>query len=263
MNDETKTPPQGATENAPAVQEPKRQLTKAEGFKNLLASKYMKSMENAFGNDKEALKFLSAVSNAVQKTPKLLDCDNESLMNAIMCCVACKIYPNTPSGEAYLIPYGKQVQFQLGYKGVVTLMYRAGVSSIFSGIVRENDEFDYELGLEPKLVHKPNMSGDRGKATAVYVVATLNGEKVYYVMSESEIMKIKEFSQSAKSSNSPWNERSDPQLNMWRKTALKQLAKLLPSNNEIAVAIEQDTQQDLAPKKSDISGVNVTTDLND
>jgi len=260
MND---TKPGSDDPKLPATQPetPPRSLTPAEGFKMRLAKGYMASMENSFGNKTEALKFLSAVSNAVQQTPKLLECSEESLMAAVMSCSACKIYPNTPSGEAYLIPYGKKVQFQLGYKGVVTLMYRAGVSSIHSGIVRENDEFEYELGLEPRLIHKPNLKADRGKAIAVYVVATLNGEKVYYVMSEPEIMKIKGFSQSAKSSTSPWDEKSDPQLNMWRKTALKQLAKLLPSNNEIAVAIEKDTQEDLAPRKSDISGVNVTTDL--
>lgn len=239
----------------------KKPLTPAEGFKLTLANKYMASIENAFGNHTEAMKFLSAVSNAVQKTPKLLDCTETSLMNAVMSCVACKIYPNTPSGEAYLIPYGKEVQFQLGYQGIVTLLYRSSIDMIYSEIVRENDEFDFEMGLNPRLVHKPNLDSERGEAKAVYVVAVHKGEKAYYVMSKYEVEKFKKFSKSASSSSSPWKESNDPQLNMWRKTALKQLAKLLPTNSEIAEAIEADTKADLAPQKSNIRKATVTTDL--
>lgn len=236
---------------------------KAEDFKMVLGNQYMRAMENSFGDKKEAVKFLSSVATAVQKVPKLLDCSQESLINAIMCCVACKIYPNTPSGEAYLIPYGKEVQFQLGYKGVVTLLYRAGVDSIYADIVRKNDHFEYELGLNPRLEHKPIMAGPRGEAIACYVVAVLNGEKVYKVMSKDEIMNFKNFSQAAKFAGSPWDESKDPELNMWKKTVLKQLSKFLPSNEEVAAAIETDTQQDFEPQKPAMENVKVTTSLDE
>ena len=68
-------------------------------------------------------------------------------------------------------------------------------------------------------------------------------------MSKDEILKYKEFSQSANAKeqwqrdSSPWNEKNDPELNMWKKTVLKQLAKILPKNEDIFKAIDQDNQE--------------------
>ena len=77
--------------------------------------------------------------------------------------------PNTPLGQAYLIPYTVKgvptVQFQIGYKGLIDLAYRSGeIESIQAHVVYENDSFDFNYGLEPKLMHKPCV-GERGKAT--------------------------------------------------------------------------------------------------
>ena len=79
------------------------------------------------------------------------------------------VEPNTALGQAYLIPYGNQCQFQLGYKGMLDLAYRTGeVRSITAEVVREGDVFEYELGLNPKLRHVPAQSG-RGKAIYYYM----------------------------------------------------------------------------------------------
>ena len=83
------------------------------------------------------------------------------------------VEPNTPIGQAYLIPYGNQVQFQLGYKGLIDLAYRSGeVQSIQAHEVHENDTFEYELGLNPKLKHVPAMK-DRGPVILYYAVIKL------------------------------------------------------------------------------------------
>lgn len=223
-------------------------------FKMMLAKGHQKSIENAFGDEDTAKKFLSAVANAVAKTPKLLECNQQSMVDAVMSCVACRIFPNTPTGEAYLIPYKGKVQFQLGYKGICTLLYRAGITGIWCEIVRENDEFDYELGLDPKLKHKPALS-DRGKAIAVYAVIEYKGTRTYKIMNPEEVQGIKQFSQSKGSEYSPWQEKNDPELNMWKKTALKQCCKFLPQNSEIAQAVEKDTMDDLDKPKADTGGL--------
>ena len=64
--------------------------------------------------------------------------------------------PNTPLGQAYLIPYknhGKlECQFQIGYKGLIDMVYRNdNIQTVQAQCVYENDVFEYELGLEPKL----------------------------------------------------------------------------------------------------------------
>ena len=51
---------------------------------------------------------LSAVSN----TPKLAQCTPKSFLAAMMNAAQLGLEPNTPLGQAYLIPYGDTVQFQ-------------------------------------------------------------------------------------------------------------------------------------------------------
>lgn len=63
------------------------------------------------------------------------------------------VEPNTPLGQAYLIPYRNhgqlECQFQLGYKGLIDLAYRSGeITSISAHEVCENDDFEYELSLD-------------------------------------------------------------------------------------------------------------------
>lgn len=68
-------------------------------------------------------------------------------------------------------------------------------------------------------------------------------------MSKAEVEEFKKFSQSASSDKdwvrkeSPWNEDKDPEKNMWRKTCLKQLSKMLPMNEDIYKAIAEDNQE--------------------
>lgn len=59
-------------------------------------------------------------------------------------------------------------------------------------------------------------------------------------MNKEEILKFKEFSQSKTSDFSPWNEKNDPELNMWKKTVLRQVSKMLPKNADVVIALERD-----------------------
>lgn len=222
-------------------------------FKLELQKGYDRQINNYFKGDKEkAMKFMSAVTHSVQKIPGLLECDRLSLMNSFMACAEYELYPSNVSGEAYVLPYKNKAQFQLGVQGIITLLYRAGVESIQANVVFKDDHFEYEEGLEPKLVHKPDVfkTGGRGEAIGVYAIASVNGQKMFKVMSKDEIMKYKEFSQSKTSEYSPWNSNKDPQLFMWQKTCIKQLAKFLPKNDALQRAIAQDNEESTIPKSS-------------
>ena len=63
-------------------------------------------------------------------------------------------------------------------------------------------------------------------------------------MAKDEVLAFKKFSKSANGQYgdkySPWNPDNDPELNMWRKTAIKQIAKILPKNEEIYKALDND-----------------------
>src|SRR3990167_950315 len=219
------------------------------GFKKQLATDYQNQITNYFSVDKEkAMRFMTAISVHVQKTPKLLEADRATLMTAAMTCAELQLYPSNVTGEAFIIPYGGKAQFQLGYQGILTLLYRAGVESVRSAIVYEKDHFDYQEGTGAKLIHKPDIRAkDRGKAIAVYAVAVVNDHELFKVMSEADVMKHKALSQAAKSKFSPWTGDNDPELIMWQKTAIKVLAKTLPNNDSVyhkAVAAEEKGNKD-------------------
>lgn len=184
-----------------------------------------------------AERFTRMALTAVSSNPKLADCTPKSFMGALMQAAQLGLEPNTPLGQAYLIPYRNkgvmEVQYQTGYKGLIELAHRSGqFKNIEAHTVFENDEFEYEYGLEPKLVHKPALK-DRGGIIAFYAVFTLvNGGFGFEVMSKEDIdAHAKKYSQGFNSSYSPWKTSYE---SMAKKTVLKQLLKYAPIRTEFA-----------------------------
>lgn len=219
---------------------------KPDDLKVVLYQQHMKQITNFFKDEKEALKFLSSVVADVQKNPALLDCEPITVINSYMTMAQLGLMPSGVSGEAYVLPYKKGgnrviAQFQLGYQGLVTLFYRAGVREIVAEIVYEKDKFSVVNG---KIQHEADYFAPRGDAKGAYVIVTLQaGGQVSKVMSKDEILEIaKKFSKSYSGDFSPWNEKQDPQKWMWKKTVLKQCAKLVPKNETIYKAIAEDNE---------------------
>ena len=85
----------------------------------------------------------------IRKNPKLLECSRESLLGAVMTAAQLGLEPGV-LGHAYLIPYWNnktksyEVQFQIGYKGLLDVVRRSGeITSISAHCVYENDEFEF------------------------------------------------------------------------------------------------------------------------
>lgn len=176
---------------------------------------------------------LSAVSN----TPKLAECTPASFLGAMMNAAQLGLEPNTPLGQAYLIPYGKTCQFQIGYKGLLDLAYRSGeVKSIQAQVVYENDEFDFEFGLNPFLKHKPAKE-NRGKPIWYYAVFKLvNGGEGFEIMSREDVLShAKKFSKTYNSG--PWQTNFDE---MAKKTVIKKVLKYAPLKSEFATQLAAD-----------------------
>jgi recombination protein RecT len=121
------------------------------------------------------------------------------------------------------------------YRGLASLAIDTGaVLDMDATAVHKEDFFSYEMGLEPKLVHKPSMEQDAGATTHVYAIAILkNGIRKFIVLTKAEVEKVR---QSSQAPNSPmwkgwWDEGA-------RKTAIKKLYKLLPQNEKMSEAIE-------------------------
>lgn len=177
--------------------------------------------------------FKQIVINEVKKSEamqKAFEVNPSSLFASILLCAELGLNPSADVGEFYFIPYGQKITPILGYKGVINLLLRSGeIAKLWAEIVYADDEFDYELGLEPKLRHIPNHESKNKTIKYVYAVAKLmNGETSFKVMSKREIMEIVEMS---KYPNELYgNTKKDPQGWMFKKTVIKQLSKTLPKD---------------------------------
>ncbi len=191
-------------------------------------------------------RFTRMVLSALSTTPQLGSCTPASFLGAMMTAAQLGVEPNTPLGQAYLIPFKnrkkgcEEVQFQLGYKGMLDLAYRSGqVSTIQAHTVYENDKFDYALGLEPKLEHVP-AAKNRGQATHYYAVVRMkDGGFCFAVMSREDVeAHAKKYSQSySQGYSSPWSTAFDE---MAKKTVLKRALKYAPMKTEFTRGIAQD-----------------------
>jgi len=190
-------------------------------------------------------RFTRIALTALSSNPKLAECDRNSFLGGLMQSAQLGLEPNTPLGQAYLIPYRNnkrgitECQFQVGYKGLIDLAYRGGeMASISSYCAYGNDEFVYELGLEPKLIHKPAKS-NRGSLEFVYAVFKLkNGGYGFEVMSVEDIIThAKKYSQAYSSSFSPWKTNFEE---MAKKTVLKKVLKYAPIKTEYLQATVAD-----------------------
>ncbi len=155
-------------------------------------------------------RFTRMALSALNTTPKLNECTPMSFLAALMNAAQLGLEPNTPLGQAFLIPYNNkgemECQFQLGYKGLIDLSYRnPNMQIITAHTVYENDEFEYELGLNPCLNHRPTL-GERGEIRLFYGLFKLtNGGFGFEVMSKTAMDDFaKEYSKNFDSSFSPF-----------------------------------------------------------
>lgn len=224
----------------------KRPSTPIEVFRANLDGEFANTVANYYGGrETETIRFKTAVVDYVRKVPKLLECDRISLLSAFVNLAQFRFMPSSVMGEAYVIPYAKEAKFQIGYQGLVTLLYRTPqVKGITANIVYQNDDFNYEEGLMPVLYHKPTPFGkEKGEAIGVYTVAQLEGgARTFKVMSKEDVMMIKNLSKAKASADSPWNSDKDPFKGMWKKTCLIQHSKFLPKTAEFQLALEKDME---------------------
>jgi recombination protein RecT len=193
---------------------------------------------------------IRVVLTSVQRTPELLDCDPFTLLGAVFQAAQLGLVPDGVLGQAYLVPFWnskkrrKEVQFIPGYKGLIALARRSNeVSTVGAEVVHEKDLFVYELGIDPKLKHVPTDDASPGPIVKVYAFAKLkDGGFQTVVMNKRQVDAIRGRSQAAKSDYSPWS--TDPEW-MWKKTALKQLCKLLPASTELQRAISLEDRAEI------------------
>ena len=252
-------PPPPIDENAPLppivttpAKEEKKRMTPLESF-NFHLEKYKSSVlpDLLKKHNIEPSQFIHIVVSEIKKNAKLLDAflqNPASMFASILAGAEIGLIPSEMLGEFFLIPRridGKlTVTPLIGYKGMHNIILRSGeVTKVHTECVFKGDEFEPIYGLEPNIIHKPNFNVERSSDTLqlVYAVAKLkNGEYQFAVLSKGDVTKIKALS---KYDNELYfNDKKDPNFWMVRKTALIQLAKLLPKDFYGKKALDLDGQ---------------------
>lgn len=228
---------QGGAQNVPQGDNSTRLM----GMVNQLLPQIRKALPSIMTPER----FTRITCTAIQNNPKLAQCSPVSFLNAMMNAAQLGLEPNTPLGQAYLIPYwnGKakcyEAQFQIGYKGLLALSYRTRMfQTIQAHTVFENDRFEYAFGLEEKLVHIPAMS-NRGNPIYFYALYKLdNGGYGFQVMSREDCDRHRDqYSKASQKGSSPWDTAYEA---MCKKTVLKQLLKYAPVSSDIMQAMTVD-----------------------
>jgi len=202
-------------------------------------------------------RLLRIAMTSLRVTPKLRTCDPMSFLAAVMTSAQLGLEPNTPLGEAYLIPYhvkGKPwVQFQIGYKGLLTLCYNTGqYRSIYAHPVYKNDKFSWCLGLHKDLQH---IEADEQIGEPIYYYAVyhlLNGGFDFAVWSRKKVERHRdEYSPSGSYDSSSWKTAFDE---MAKKTVLKAALKYAPKSIELArqLSLDETVKSQIAPDMSEV-----------
>lgn len=190
-----------------------------------------------------------------QHKPDILNCNEKSLMNALLCCAQTGLALDPRGNMAHIIPYWsnkegcKIANLIIGYQGYIDLMYRcAKVVDVNPQIVYQGDDFDYDLGTNAHIVHRPhwlNLRSD-GKgapvevAEAAYCILTFeNGMKKFEVMHKYDIERIRDTVKyyDPNDAGHMWNKHW---RSMWKKTVIRAMVKYVPHAPEMAFTLDMD-----------------------
>lgn len=205
-------------------------------------------------------RFIRNFISAVNAAPKLALCEARLVYREIMRAAGAGLLLDPMFGEAYLIAGfsdGKQVpQLRTGYRGLIKLARQTGeVATIYADAVHEHDHIECERGTAGKLVHRPLLFGDRGRAIGYYaVIQYKDGNWDFEPMDMAAIERIREFSDGYKAfkankiKSTPWVDHFDE---MAKKTVLRRLLKRQPMSPDAREWLAQEDSEEYAEPPRD------------
>jgi phage RecT family recombinase len=169
-------------------------------------------------------RFVRVATTALRENEvDLSKCERNSLLAAVFRCAQDNLLPD--GHEAAIVRYGDTAQYLPMIGGLRKIAGEHGWM-IDTATIHEHDEFDYQLGDEPTLVHRPaRLLDDRGELIGAYAIGRHeSGRRTPpEVMSRTEIEKVRASSRAGKSG--PWTEWYE---RMAEKTVGRRLFAKLP-----------------------------------
>jgi recombination protein RecT len=147
------------TRTPPAPNFAPEKLTHSTVASFLNSPQIVQQVAKALPRHMSADRILRMALTAIRKAPKILECDQTSLVACLIQASELGLELSGPLGQAYIIPRKNngrmEATFQIGYKGYVKLAMNTGkVASFHARAVHEGDFFEYELGTRSYVKHR-------------------------------------------------------------------------------------------------------------
>lgn len=219
-----------------------------------MAGKFNAAIPAEFAESLGAQRVIGGLRMAFADNKSLARCDPASVRTAVIHALSLGLDPSGLTGDAHLVPRGNQCTLLISFKGKLALARRSGaVHDIQVGVIYENDDYSIDL-MAGKYSHNVRFGVDRGKPIAAYAMAMVNGsERPMF----AHITYDEWFRNLAKGSRSPayksWA------MEMFKKTALNRLIKMLPASVYTAQTNSVERQHEYAATND---GAHVWADRN-
>lgn len=242
----TKTPAakKTAAKDKPAMRKPaagktaEKKPTAPDTVEKLLMGAHSDDVAKQLPPGVDADRFIRTTLTVVRMNTDLLLCTPTSLFGAIMSAAKDGLLPDGKesmlSARTVLISkpnvapkrYERRAQYMPMVKGLIQIMYRTGEVLMVDGVaVYEKDQFEYERGDSPRIIHKPYAGEEENnKVVAAYVVIKMkSGEVKREVMFRRDLEAVR-----AESGDpSSWEKFYDQYA---IKTVIKRAYKQLPTD---------------------------------
>ena len=209
-------------------------LSPVQQLKGLLSSTAYQSKFHEILGERKA-QFVSALTSLVSANSQLQKCRPETIIKSAIDAAIMGLPIQPGLGYAYIVPYGQEAQFQIGYKGLIQLALNTGQFERFNaGEVREGEL----KGIDEFQEAVFDWSAPGGDVIGYWAGFRLgNGyRKMVYMTVEQCKAHAKEFSKAyqydlkAGKANSPWSKNFGA---MATKTCIKRLLHWAPKAIEM------------------------------
>jgi len=177
--------------------------------------------EKLLGN--KAQGFISSVLQTVNNNKLLAKADPSTVLTAAATAASLDLPINQSLGFAWIVPYGGQAQFQIGWKGFVQLALRTGqykainVTDVYSNQFKSFNQLTEELDADFSVDGSGGIVG-----YASYFKLNNGMEKTCYWSTQAVVKHAKKYSKAYNQSFSPWQDK-DQKHAMGKKTVLKNM----------------------------------------
>nr|DAJ73549.1 MAG TPA: RecT protein [Caudoviricetes sp.] len=183
----------------------KNTITAAKEAKTLKGMLEMPAYKNKFNEmlGKKATGFISSIIAVTNNNKYLAKANPATVIGAAAQAAMLDLPINQSLGFAYIVPYGNEAQFQLGYKGYIQLAQRSGQYVDIGAKTVYEGELEYENRLLDKFKFGER-TGDKVIGYLAYFRLTNGFEKMLFMELNEMIAHAKKYSKNYKGGTDKW-----------------------------------------------------------